>query len=130
MTATLGGYIAELRRSRSLTQRALARRLGVGSAYVSQIECGRRLYVGQDMTRKLADALGLNEAELNQLQLMKSLAKGYLPVPSATTAQGAALVGLIARIAEDLTDDQIVAFQGLVLALARVRSGGEERKTA
>jgi transcriptional regulator with XRE-family HTH domain len=130
MAASLGGYIAELRRSRRLTQRVLARKLGVGSAYISQIERGRRLYIGPEMTAKLCDALELNEAELNQMQLMKSLAKGYLPLPPATTAQGAALVGLIARIAEDLTDDQIMAFQGLVLALAQVHAQGEERKTA
>lgn len=117
MSPFLGTYIASLRESRRLTQRQLAERLGVGAGYLSQIERGRRHYLGREMVARLEMALRLTEGELTRLNLLRDLSKGVLSLPPDTPADAAALAGLMARIATPLSADQISALRSLIEAL-------------
>ena len=62
-----GQKIRELRKSQNLTQKELGDLVGVGFAYLSKVE-NERLdfgdYPSEDLIRRLAAALGSDEAEL------------------------------------------------------------------
>jgi len=64
---TFGDRLRELRRARSLSQRALADRVGVGFTYISRCETGTLdfgQYPSEDLIRRLAAALETDEDEL------------------------------------------------------------------
>ena len=56
LAATVGHRLAEVRRSRGLTQQQVADRMGITKGRVSQIERGR--ISGQDVLARYATALG------------------------------------------------------------------------
>ena len=61
---SLGDQIKALRKARGLTRDDLAARIGVSGAYLSMLESGKRANPTRDVTRKLADALGVSVAAL------------------------------------------------------------------
>ena len=56
LTAVVGHRLAEIRRSRGLTQQDIAERMGVTKGRISQIEQGK--ISGQDVLARYATALG------------------------------------------------------------------------
>jgi transcriptional regulator with XRE-family HTH domain len=71
-TGTVGGIgarIRELRLAHSppLSQSALARLAGVDRSYVARIEAGRRRNVSLGVIRSLADALGVQVADIAEV---------------------------------------------------------------
>jgi transcriptional regulator with XRE-family HTH domain len=68
MTVTFGQRIRELRKSRGLTQRALAETAGVDFTYLSKIENDRLEHTPSIRTiQELAQALEVDELELMEL---------------------------------------------------------------
>lgn len=64
---TLGSYLAQLRTEKGLSQRSLANKCGVSSAEISRIESGKRQKPSPVFLKSLADALGVEYADLMQL---------------------------------------------------------------
>ena len=73
--SSLSDKIKRLRKSRGLSQRALARKAGISHDYISKIEMGRAENIGTKTLEKIADALMVNTLEL---QLKKPLSKDAL----------------------------------------------------
>ena len=65
MTGDTGERIRTLRTSRGWSQSGLAAAIGVSKSYLSHIEAGRRP-VGPEVLRKIADALDVDVAQLEQ----------------------------------------------------------------
>ena len=60
---TLGERIRELRETKDLSLRELAKRLGLSAAFLSDVELGRR-YPSKKVLLQLADELGVKSSEL------------------------------------------------------------------
>lgn len=132
MSTCLGSYLASLRQSRGLSQRQLARQLGVRAGYLSQLERGHRQYLGQEMVSRMGLALSLSDQELTHLNLLRDLSKGVLALPPDTSAEVAELAGLIARVAAPLSLEQIAALRSLIetLGVAYPHLGGTRTQHA
>ena len=64
MTRRLSGMIKKRRTELGLSQRALAKRVGVSDAYITQLETRERINPSLDVLRRLAKALKVSVAEL------------------------------------------------------------------
>ena len=64
MTRRLSGMIKRRRTELGLSQRALAQRIGVSDAYITQLETRERINPSLDVLKKLAKALRVTVAEL------------------------------------------------------------------
>lgn len=64
MTRRLSGMIKRRRTELGLSQRALANRVGVSDAYITQLETRKRINPSLDVLKKLAKALKVPMAEL------------------------------------------------------------------
>lgn len=77
-----GVKIRELRKSADLSQRELAKKIGVDFTYLSKIEIGIMPPPAEDKIIKLADVLGANEDELFALaQKVPSVVKQSIADP-------------------------------------------------
>lgn len=61
---TFGAAIKKRRVEKGLSQRALAERLSVNFTYLSKIESGEMAPPSEEVIRKMADALEMNQDEL------------------------------------------------------------------
>ena len=64
MTQRLSGMIKRRRMELGLSQRALAKRVGVSDAYITQLETRERINPSLDVLKKLAKALKVKAADL------------------------------------------------------------------
>jgi len=64
MTRRLSGVIKRRRLELGLSQLALAQRVGVSDAYITQLETRARINPSLHVLKKLAKALGVSLAEL------------------------------------------------------------------
>jgi transcriptional regulator with XRE-family HTH domain len=64
MTRRFSSVIKERRTALGLSQRALAQRVGVSDAYITQLETRERTNPSLDVLKKLAKALKVSVAEL------------------------------------------------------------------
>jgi transcriptional regulator with XRE-family HTH domain len=64
MTRRLSGMIKQRRTELGLSQRALAKRVGVSDAYITQLETRERINPSLDVLRRLAKALKVTVGEL------------------------------------------------------------------
>lgn len=64
MTRRLSGMIKQRRTELGLSQRALAQRVGVSDAYITQLETRGRINPSLAVLKKLAKALKVSVAEL------------------------------------------------------------------
>ena len=64
MTRRLSGMIKQRRTELGLSQRELAKRVGVSDAYITQLETRERINPSLDVLRRLAKALKVSVAEL------------------------------------------------------------------
>ena len=64
MTWRLSGMIKRRRTELGLSQRALAQRVGVSDAYITQLETRERINPSLEVLKKLAKALKVTVAEL------------------------------------------------------------------
>jgi transcriptional regulator with XRE-family HTH domain len=60
----LSRVIKTLREEKGLSQKALAKRVGVTDAYITMLETGKRKNPSLDILKKLAKALGVPVTEL------------------------------------------------------------------
>jgi transcriptional regulator with XRE-family HTH domain len=106
----LGVRIRRLREERGLTQRALAKMMGISPSYVNQLESNRRP-VTVSVLLKLADALGVDLTEFSagpadrlSVQLRDVLADAALgeQVSDAEIRELAAAMPAVGRVLVDL----------------------------
>lgn len=64
MARSLSGMIKQRRTQLGLSQRALAKQVGVSDAYIAQLETRERANPSLDVLEKLAKALKVSVAEL------------------------------------------------------------------
>lgn len=64
MTRRLSGIIKRRRTELGLSQRALAKRVGVSDAYITQLETRERINPSLHVLKKLANALKMTVGEL------------------------------------------------------------------
>ncbi len=64
MTRRLSDMIKQRRTALGLSQRALAKRVGVSDAYITQLETRERINPSLDVLKKLAKSLKVTVAEL------------------------------------------------------------------
>jgi len=69
---TLGEKMQELRNGKGISMRELARRTGISSSFMAEIEAGRR-YPKEAFLAAIAKELGANVAELGELDTRSSL---------------------------------------------------------
>lgn len=62
-----GEFITAMRNREKLTLRTFSERISLSAAYVSQMESGKRPAPSQEMQRKMAEILHLNEEERDTL---------------------------------------------------------------
>jgi transcriptional regulator with XRE-family HTH domain len=102
---TFGERLRELRRAKSLSQRALAERVGVNFTYLSRCETGTldfAQYPSEDLIRRLAAALEADEDEL------LILARKVPPVIRERVFERPDVFGKLARL-DDARLDHVVA---------------------
>jgi SOS-response transcriptional repressor LexA len=89
-----GRLLRERRERLAISQRAVARRAGIDSSYLSRLESGDPAYksVGQDVLRQLAAAL-----ESDALEFEAALYDRPLPAPVATLPDYAERIPVVAR---------------------------------
>jgi transcriptional regulator with XRE-family HTH domain len=105
---TFGKRLRELRRAKSLSQRALAERVGVNFTYLSRCETGTLdfgQYPSEDLIRRLAAALEADEDEL------LILAKKVPPTIRDRVFERPEVFSKLARL-DDKTLDRLVAYLG------------------
>jgi len=64
MTRRLSDMIKQRRTALGLSQRALAKRVGVSDAYITQLETRERINPSLDVLKKLAKSLKVTVAEM------------------------------------------------------------------
>ena len=69
---TLGEKMQELRNGKGISMRELARRTGISSSFMAEIEAGRR-FPKEAFLSAIAKELGANVAELGELDTRSSL---------------------------------------------------------
>ncbi|MGH8493087.1 MAG: helix-turn-helix domain-containing protein [Moraxellaceae bacterium] len=81
MTNTLGSYLQNLRKSRGLMQKQLAATIGVEPSYLSNLERGIRVHLGELMLERLATALSLTASELAELRRFREASRLRIVIP-------------------------------------------------
>lgn len=69
---TLGEKVQELRNGKGISMRELARRTGISSSFLGEIEAGRR-YPKEAYLAAIAKELGVNASELGELDTRSSV---------------------------------------------------------
>ena len=69
---TLGEKVQELRNGKDISMRELARRTGISSSFMAEIEAGRR-YPKEAFLAAIAKELGVNIGELGELDTRSSI---------------------------------------------------------
>jgi HTH-type transcriptional regulator, competence development regulator len=110
----LGKMLADARRRRNLTQRAVEEAVGVSNAYLSQLETGKVRSPSPVVLHKLSDLYGIPYAAVLQ-------EAGY-PVPE-TVKQTDSGTRLVARVGQTTPDEE----DALVDYLMFLRSRNQRR---
>lgn len=120
MTA-LGNFVRNRRKELSLTQVALALRMGVDDAYVSAVETGRRAPDGRSFLDALGRALELDKDGMRQLADASRRSQRYLHLPGELSE---CKHQLIAALVEDarLSDMDVETIASVHAAIARNRN--------
>jgi HTH-type transcriptional regulator, competence development regulator len=106
-----GDKIRELRKAKNLSQRALGELVGVSFTYISRVE-NEKLdfgdYPSEDLIRKLATALGADEAELFLLakKIPEQIKKRVMERPDAFRKFASLDDKAIDKLLDDLGDDK------------------------
>ena len=98
---TLGTVIRVLRGRREMSQKALALEAGIDQSVLAAIEHGRRPPPKDEVLRRLVTALGLCEAEVNELErgrLASRLVKALDGQPAATRAAIVEIALVLVRV--------------------------------
>lgn len=112
--SAFGQYIRELRKSRGLLQKQLADAIGVEASYVSNLETGIRLSLGDLMMERLRVALNLTDEEVHQLDNMREAAKGKLDIPPYASAQEIEVIKLLASCAGRLPPESFQVIRAMI----------------
>ena len=113
--------LRRFRKRAGLTQSELAAKVGVHSSYVSRIERSEREAPSREILHHIADALGLEPGEINEI----FLAAGYAPVADSTTRHTVdPALNLIADLFEDrrISEAELNLLREYAILLDRLRS--------
>lgn len=124
--SAFGHYIRELRKSRGMLQKQLACSLGVEASYVSNLETGIRLSLGDQMLERLRIALNLTDEEMLKLDSMREAAKGKLVIPPYASAEEIEVIRLLANCAGKLPPQSF----GVIKAMIESWNSGTGNRTA
>lgn len=83
----LADYLKALRKSRGLLQKQLAARLKVTPSYLSNLESGRRAYLGEGMVARYKEALSLTDEELDRIEALSQVSTGKMAIPTFVTEE-------------------------------------------
>ena len=86
MGELFGSYLRESRTAKGLSTRVLAANAGISQPYLSQLERGQVSPPSEDACVRLAEALGIDSAELLARRLVET---GQLPISSGITVEQA-----------------------------------------
>jgi len=100
---TFGRTIQRLRREKGLTQRDVAKQVGIDFTYLSKLENERGEVSGEGTVRKLAKVLGADEEELLALA-------GRVPATLRDRAQTDAQFARFLRRLPEVSDSQLREF--------------------
>lgn len=108
---TLGETIREMRESRGIRQRELARRLGVQPSLVSSIETGARTHIGEQMLQRISMALELSASEAQQLKALRRGVRegGVVEIPPTATEAEIHTIRLLASCVGKMPSLQFLA---------------------
>lgn len=81
MTETVGDYLRELRVNRGLMQKQLAANIGVEPSYLSNLERGIRVHLGEKMLKRIAEALQLTPEELTEIRRYRDASRTRITFP-------------------------------------------------
>ncbi len=97
---SFGPRIQQLRRERDMTQREVAKQLGIDFTYLSKLENGRGEPPGEDTVRALARLFEIDSEELLALA-------GKLPIELRQRAQSDVQFATLLRTLPSLSDDEL-----------------------
>lgn len=133
---SLGDYLRFLRLDRGLKQNQLAAEIGIGAPYISNLEKGCRVYLGDQMLDRLRQVLSLTEAEVLRIQELREIANGRIPVPSYASDEEVALFRTVAKCVGRVPPSQLRAVRNHLESWLQmtgadpVRFPDEERRIA
>lgn len=105
----LGRYLRSLRVNRGMMQKQLAAEIGVLPSYLSSLENGARIYIGDQMLTRFCKALRLTDEEMEQILALRGISSGKLPGLREASDDEAELIGLIVRHVGAMKPDQVRA---------------------
>ena len=106
---TLGEYLRKLRIERGLMQKQIAVELGVPASYLSSLETGSRLTLGDEMLDRYSRALCLSDVEITRIQELREVAHGQISIPRHASEDEAALMRTVAKCVGRIPASQIRA---------------------
>ncbi|MGH8493110.1 MAG: helix-turn-helix domain-containing protein [Moraxellaceae bacterium] len=81
MTETVGDYLRKLRVNRGLMQKQLAASIGVEPSYLSNLERGIRVHLGEKMLKRISEALQLTPEELAEVRRYRDVSRTRITFP-------------------------------------------------
>lgn len=124
---TLGQYLRRLRTERGLMQKQIAAELGVPPSYLSNLERGSRVYLGEEMLKRFSRALSLTDNELLRIQELREVAHGQIAIPSHASEEEAALMRVVAKCVGRMPASQIRAVRTHLESWLQMNSFEERR---
>lgn len=124
---TLGQYLRRLRTERGLMQKQLAAELGVPPSYLSNLERGSRVYLGEDMLNRFSRVLCLTDCELLRIQELREVAYGQIVIPCHASEDEAALMRAISKCVGRMPESHIRALRTHVESWLQMNSFEERR---
>lgn len=116
--SAFGHYIRELRKSRGMLQKQFSAALGVEASYVSNLETGIRLSLGDQMLERIRIVLNLTNEEFIKLDSMRDAAKGKLTIPPYATAEEIEVIRLLASCAGKMPPQSFGAIKVMIESLS------------
>jgi transcriptional regulator with XRE-family HTH domain len=117
VATALGTFLRNRRRNRNALLKEVAAEAGLDVAHLSGLESGRRRYLGDRVAERLANALQLEEAERQQLSVLRQAAKGALAISHNALAEEIEVLALLARFAGGgISSDTLQAIRALATA--------------
>lgn len=105
----LGDYLRSLRLKRGLQQKQLAIELGIRAPYISNLEKGSRVYLGEQMLNRLRQVMDLTDEEVARIRELREIANGHISIPPHASEEEAALMRTVAKCVGRMPASQVRA---------------------
>ncbi len=119
MVTQFGKTLRRLRMARDITQKALAKRLGVCSQYISSVETGHKPFLSAQRATRLADILELTARERNELMGRRLDGARALRIGGRCTTAQYRFADLVARNAHRISEDNLATLESQVRRFLR-----------